>query len=119
MADQAFKYDETKALSAVAFRKAGHSFTGWATNETDAAVFADRAVVSNMTSVADGTVALYARWTINRYMVTFDAAGGEGGTSGELEYGSAITVPTVTRKGYTFAGWSTAVAGTVPVDGAT
>ena len=119
MADQAFKYDETKALSAVAFRKAGHSFTGWATNETDAAVFADRAVVSNMTSVSDGTVALYARWTVNRYMVTFDAAGGEGGTSGELEYGSAITVPTVARKGYTFAGWSTAVAGTVPVDGAT
>ena len=49
-----------------------------------------------------------------KYMVEFDANGGEGGWSSNMVYGAAIVAPTVTRDGYTFAGWNPAVAATVP-----
>ena len=53
------------------------------------------------------------------YSVTFDANGGTGGTSMTLEYGTTITVPTVTRDGYVFNGWSPNVAVTVPASNVT
>ena len=53
------------------------------------------------------------------YTVTFDASGGEGGTSVTQDYGTAIVAPTVTRRGYTFAGWSPEVAATVPAEDVT
>jgi hypothetical protein len=55
-----------------------------------------------------------AQWTINQYTITFDAAGGEGGTSVTQDYASALTAPRVTREGYTFKGWTPAVPSTVP-----
>ena len=55
-----------------------------------------------------------AQWKINQYTITFDAVGGEGGTSVTQDYGSSLTAPTVTREGYTFIGWSPTVPVTVP-----
>ena len=46
--------------------------------------------------------------------ITFDANGGEGGTSVTLDYGSALSAPTVTREGYTFTGWLPSVPATAP-----
>ena len=53
------------------------------------------------------------------YTVTFDANGGEGGWTMDLDYGAALSVPVVTRAGYTFVGWVPEVADTVPIGGAT
>lgn len=60
-----------------------------------------------------------AQWKINQYSITFDAVGGEGGTSVTQDYGSSLTAPTVTREGYTFIGWSPTVPVTVPATNAT
>jgi len=60
-----------------------------------------------------------AQWTINNYLITFDAGGGTGGTSETMDYGEALTAPDVTREGYTFAGWSPEVPATVPAQNAT
>ena len=60
-----------------------------------------------------------AQWKLNQYTVTFDANGGSGGWSRGMDYGSAISAPTVTRTGYTFTGWSPAVAATVPAENVT
>ena len=78
----------------------GYTFAGWlpAVPETVPA--------ENMTYTA--------QWTINQYTITFDAAGGEGGTSVTQDYASALTAPRVTREGYTFKGWTPAVPSTVP-----
>ena len=48
-----------------------------------------------------------ASWTLNTYTATFNANGGTGGT-GPTTYncGATVSVPTPTRSGYTFTGWS-------------
>ena len=116
---QAFEVDEAKSLTSNEFTRVGHSFEGWATNATGEAVYADCAVVSNLTAESGATVDLYATWTANSYTVTFDANGGEGGWSREMEYGVAITAPVVTREGYTFVGWQPALLATVPASNVT
>ena len=119
MSDQSFEFDKEDELDANAFSFEGHSFAGWATNETGAAVFADCAVVTNLTDAVDGLVNLYATWTANTYTVTFDANGGAGGWSSNMVYGAAIAAPAVTREGYTFAGWQPAPLETVPANDVT
>lgn len=60
-----------------------------------------------------------AQWTVNQYTSTFDANGGEGGTSLTQDYGSTLTAPTVTKTGYNFDKWSPSVPSTVPASNAT
>ena len=78
----------------------GHTFTHW------------QPEVPKKTPAEDTTFT--AHWTTNVYTVKFDANGGIGGWSYQMEYGSKITAPKVTRTGYTFIGWNTTVAKTVP-----
>ena len=119
MSDQPFEFDKEAELDANAFEFKGYSFGGWATNETGEAVYADCAVVSNLTAESGGVVNLYATWTVNSYTVAFDANGGEGGWSSNMVYGTAIAAPTVTHEGYTFAGWQPVLLGTVPASDVT
>ena len=121
MVDQAFEFGKAAALEANAFEWAVHSFVGWATNETGEAVFADCAVVSNLTAVDNAVVDLYAVWTLNTCTVTFDANGGMTAESmRKVTYGSAVgALPTATRNGYTFDGWFTAASGGTQVTDAT
>lgn len=70
-------------------------------------------------SVPSHDVTYSAQWIPNKYNVTFDANGGNGGWSRNLDYDSAIVAPTVTRTGYTFKGWSPSVAATVPANDVT
>ena len=60
-----------------------------------------------------------AQWKINKYTVTFDANGGNGGKSVTQDYGTSIVAPTVSREWCDFAGWSPAVAATVPANDVT
>lgn len=61
----------------------------------------------------------YARWTptYKNYTVTWDGNGGTPSTSSSsFHYNDALgTLPTATRTGYTFKGWSTSKTGTVNV----
>ena len=87
----------------------GRTFGGWFT-EPDGG---GRRVTSD-SIVEAGVDRLYAHWLTNSYTVHFDANGGEGGTSEALDYGTALSAPTVAREGYTFDGWSPDVAAMVP-----
>ncbi len=69
---QQFAYDEAKALTAVVFTKTGYTFIGWAETADGEVKYENTAEVINLTSTADGEVALYAVWTINLYTVTFN-----------------------------------------------
>lgn len=62
----------------------------------------------------------YARWTptYKNYTVTWDGNGGTPSkSSSSFHYNGALgTLPTATRTGYTFKGWSTSKTGTVNVN---
>ena len=95
------------------FTRLGYSVVGWSSVDGDMVFLVGQEAV-NLVSQNDGEITLYAIWTPNQYSVSFDANGGIGGWSRTMRYGAAIEPPTVTREGYTFAGWSPAVAATVP-----
>lgn len=87
----------------------GYSFGGWMT-----AASGSTAYDFNATSVYEDTT-IYARWTANRYTITFD---GNGSTSGQMpkqdmKYGLSQTLPekNFTKTGYAFTGWNTAKDG--------
>ena len=87
------------ALSKPAVALTGYTLSGWT---PDVPVTAPE---SNATYVA--------QWTPNKYTVTFNANGGEGGWSREMDYGAAIAAPAVTWPGHTFKEWSPALSGEV------
>ena len=97
--------DYGTAIVAPAVTRSGYTFKGWSP--------------SVAATVPANDVTYTAQWEINQYTVTFDANGGIGSTSGNQDYGTSIVVPTVTRTGYTFKGWSPSVAATVPANDVT
>ena len=78
-----------------------HTFLGWFTTvDGGMQVTASTAVTADMT--------YYAHWTVNVYMVKFDANGGTGTTTVSREYGTVLgSLPEPTRVGHTFSGWFT------------
>jgi uncharacterized repeat protein (TIGR02543 family) len=78
----------------------GYTFAGWyneaaCTNEWN---FASDKVTANTT--------LYAKWTINSYIVSFNSQDGSAIPSITTNYNTSITAPTTpTLTGYTLAGW--------------
>ena len=79
--------------------RTGYTFAGWSP-AVPATVPAE-----NMTCTA--------QWTVDTYMVVFDANGGDGSWCSQMDDGEAISAPTVTRTGYKFTGWTPSVAETV------
>ena len=85
--------------------KEGYTFIGWYKGE-EKWNFAD-AVTEALT--------LTAKWTANRYTITFDTAGGSEVAPITQDYGTTITAPAApTRTGYTFAGWDREIPTAMP-----
>jgi len=86
----------------------GYTFYGWFTDTTGGKQVSPNTVFSANTAV-------YARWALITYTVTFDADGGKGAVASATtgEGGTLSSLPAPTKTGYTFAGWYTS-----PVDGA-
>ena len=76
-------YDVPTNLTQCAFNYTGYAFVGWTNSVGD--VFADGALVSNLTATANGTVTLYAQWG-DALAVALDAPRLEFATKGT--YGS-------------------------------
>jgi uncharacterized repeat protein (TIGR02543 family) len=91
--------------------RAGHTFAGWFNN----ASFTGSRITSTGTA-RTGNLTLFARWTINRYTVTFDVNGGSALSAANRtrtrDHNATVgSLPTPTRTGHTFAGWFTARTG--------
>jgi uncharacterized repeat protein (TIGR02543 family) len=87
--------------------KSGFNFVGWNANNTGSGT--DYATGSSVTLTSNLT--LYAKWVAT---VTFDSQGGSNVTSQQYVFGqSGLTLPTPTKAGNTFAGWSTTPTGSV------
>ena len=86
-------------------KRENYTFVGWSP-EVD-------------TTVPASNVTYTAQWQINQYSVAFDANGGVGSVTNELDYASDIIAPDVMREGYTFVGWLPEVDATVPASNVT
>ncbi len=127
MNDQSFTYDIVQELTANSFEKYGHTFAGWSTTSNGSVAYTDGQSVSNLTSTNNGTVTLYAKWT-EKNLTDYRTSCSEetavtlhpnGGTIGDGEWtfendvykltteDESITLPTITRDGYTFSHWDT------------
>jgi uncharacterized repeat protein (TIGR02543 family) len=75
MANQSCTYDEFQSLSANGFEKTGHSFSGWNTmSNGNGTSYEDTEEVTNLAT--EGSITLYAKWTVKQYTISFDSNGG-------------------------------------------
>ena len=71
MSNETFTYGTAKALTSNAFSRTGYTFAGWTTNANGTGTsYTNGQSVSNLTSTANGTVDLYAKWTQNTATLT-------------------------------------------------
>lgn len=76
-------YDGNGGTPAIGNQKAGYIFKGWGLNQKNSVTHAAGMTYKNLTPVSGGTATMYALWEP-----------------------VAIKLPTATRTGYTFEGWS-------------
>ena len=82
--------------------KSGYTFQGW---------FTESGFTNEVTSpyTPSGDQTLYAKWAAGTYTVTYEYNGATGGNSAVSDSyttgGTAITLPTPTKTGYSFGGW--------------
>lgn len=79
----------------------GYTFDGWYTEKDGGSL------VKPIIIIEDHDYTFYARWTANKYIISFDAAGGICSPS-EIEVAADTTsliLPVPQRKDYTFEGW--------------
>jgi uncharacterized repeat protein (TIGR02543 family) len=112
-AAQTINSGTTATLNANGFTRTGYAFIGWTADIGGVG----QLYVDGDTDYTMGTsdFTLYAKWVINSYTLSFNSNGGTAVTSITQDYGTAISSPTApTKTGYTFAGWSPTVPGTMP-----
>ena len=81
----------------------GYTFDGWDTEIPE--------------TLNEGTLTITAKWTVNKYTITFDTDGGSKISAITQDYGSKVTAPqNPTREGYTFKGWDKAVPSVMPAE---
>jgi uncharacterized repeat protein (TIGR02543 family) len=90
-----------------AVTKSGFTFVGWFTE-----INGEGSQFTASTTVNDN-ITVYAKWTNDHPMVTFDAQGGSASHSAiTVNAGASITnLPTATRSGYALDGWFTQING--------
>jgi uncharacterized repeat protein (TIGR02543 family) len=76
MADQDFKYGETKSLSENEFEREDYVFTGWnRAADGSGAAYEDKEQVNNLSNVNNDVIVLYAQWEYMPMQTVFYHAG--------------------------------------------
>ena len=128
MADMDMVYDVAKNLNENKFSREGYTFQSWNTAENGSGTsYDDKALVNNLTATPNGTVTLYAQWTVNPYSIKVhsesnkyynvtkyaeDTVGGTvqinttpASTSTTLNYGTEYSITATAKTGYQFVAW--------------
>ena len=90
--------------------RTGYTFGGWYSDPACTNLEA----YGGATYTPKSTLTLYAKWTANKYMITFDQQNGSGGSASAIAtYDKAMPPATMpTRTGYIFGGYYTGTNGT-------
>ncbi|MCL2082260.1 MAG: InlB B-repeat-containing protein, partial [Oscillospiraceae bacterium] len=114
MAPQSYKTDETKNIIDCTFTRDGYTFAGWSVSADGAVVYDNKA---SYAMGASSEYTLYAQWTPNNNIITFDANNGTDeahtqaiatdATANLTNYDDWFTPPT----GHSFSSWNTAANG--------
>lgn len=112
MAAQTMKYGVEAQLSKNKFVRNGYVFDGWKTE--DGISYEDEAVVNDFVPARNkDTITLVAQWKPVVYQITYELDGGvctADNVPASYQFGDRYVLPdaeTVSREGYTFAGWYT------------
>ncbi|GFZ76066.1 hypothetical protein GCM10008018_21980 [Paenibacillus marchantiophytorum] len=90
----------TAIIAPTAPTKANYSFGGWYKESTLTTTW------DFTTDKVLGATTLYAKWTLNKYTVSFEVNGGSDVSDVKADYNTAITAPTApTKANYSFGGW--------------
>lgn len=108
-ANQTKTYGVTLTLSNTKPTRTGYTFSAWNTAQNGSGT----SYAPGGSYTANAAVTLYAQWTVNTYVVTFDAQGGSvTPASKSVTYGQPYgSLPVPVRAGYRFDGWFTAATG--------
>jgi uncharacterized repeat protein (TIGR02543 family) len=111
-------YGQWSVLALNGYALSGWTFNNWSDKAdysgTDHVDYVDGQSVTNLTTENNGTVTLYAKWTANKYTVTYDYQGATGGTDVMIkmvDYDSFYDLAVPTKAWYVFAGWYTGANG--------
>ena len=74
--------------------------------------------LASSTIAADGSLTIVRYYTRNSYNLTFDANGGSGGATNQVQYGAPLQAPTVSMSSCTLYGWSPTLPSTMPAQDA-
>jgi len=101
-------YTVLQAVTFAAPQKEGHTFNGW---------YSDAAFTQTITQIPVGSTGartIYAKWTINTYIINLDVNFPDGKTGPALtqdtftvNFASILDLPIPTLLGFTFEGWET------------
>ena len=94
--------------------RTGYTFKGWYDNES-----LTGNPVTAIGGAETGNKEYWAKWEINQYTVTVKPENGKADIIITQDYGTPITAPTLTRKGYTFKGWDKEIPETMPAENIT
>ena len=86
--------------------KTGYTFAGWFTDEN----CTPGNEITQIASGSTGNVAVYAKWSVDSYTITYHLNDGTNSLSNPAEYtieSSTITFADPAKTGYTFTGWFT------------
>ena len=116
-------YDQSAAIATNGFTRTGYTFAGWTTKAdgtNDGYGWTNWKgtwkYVDGQYGIANRKLQLYARWTPNKYTISYNGNGATGGSTANTTatYDQNVTIASngYTRTGYTFAGWTTKTNGT-------
>ena len=81
--------------------KEGYTFTGWKPEIPD--------------TMPSSNITIKAKWSVNKYTITFDTDGGSEVLPIIQDYGSVVIAPiNPTKEGYSFTGWEPEIPSTIP-----
>ncbi len=110
---QVIQYNESDDLNFNGFTKTGYSFAGWSTTSDGSIEYTDETSYT----MGNCNITLYAIWTINNYIITFDGNKNDGGstTSQVVQYKKSEELNSngFIKTGFSFAGWSTTSDGSI------